>query len=59
MMIKTQTKIKIDTTSLAECFGCHMSFLDRDERRVDLIECGVCNAEIVHVLRRSFASKTQ
>jgi len=59
MMIKTQTKIKIDTMSLAECFGCHMSFLDRDERRVDLIECGVCNTEKVPVLRRSSTSKAQ
>lgn len=26
------------TTSLAGCFGCHMSFLDIDERILDLIE---------------------
>ena len=26
------TKIKVATTSLAGCFGCHMSFLDIDER---------------------------
>lgn len=34
-------KIKIATTSLAGCFGCHMSFLDMDERLValaDLVE---------------------
>jgi len=28
----------IATTSLAGCFGCHMSFLDIDERLIDLIE---------------------
>ena len=31
-------KIKIATTSLAGCFGCHMSFLDMDERLVDLLK---------------------
>ena len=30
----------IATTSLAGCFGCHMSFLDIDERLLDLIELG-------------------
>lgn len=28
----------IATTSLAGCFGCHMSFLDIDERILDLVE---------------------
>ena len=28
----------VATTSLAGCFGCHMSFLDIDERIIDLIE---------------------
>ena len=32
------SKIKIATTSLAGCFGCHMSFLDMDERLVALLE---------------------
>lgn len=32
------TKIRIATTSLAGCFGCHMSFLDMDERLVGLLE---------------------
>jgi NAD-reducing hydrogenase small subunit len=35
------SKIKVATTSLAGCFGCHMSFLDLDERLValaDLVE---------------------
>jgi len=31
-------KIKVATTSLAGCFGCHMSFLDIDERILDLAE---------------------
>ncbi len=34
----TKPKIKIATTSLAGCFGCHMSFLDMDERLVDLLK---------------------
>ncbi|MCB1947884.1 NADP oxidoreductase [Nitrosomonas sp.] len=28
----TERKIRIATTSLAGCFGCHMSFLDIDEK---------------------------
>lgn len=31
-------KIKVATTSLAGCFGCHMSFLDIDERILQLVE---------------------
>jgi NAD-reducing hydrogenase small subunit len=31
-------KIKIATTSLAGCFGCHMSLLDIDERIVQLAD---------------------
>ncbi len=31
-------KIKIATTSLAGCFGCHMSVLDIDEKLIDLAE---------------------
>jgi NAD-reducing hydrogenase small subunit len=31
-------KLKVATTSLAGCFGCHMSFLDIDERILELIE---------------------
>jgi NAD-reducing hydrogenase small subunit len=31
-------KIKVATTSLAGCFGCHMSFLDIDERLLQLLE---------------------
>ena len=31
-------KIRIATTSLAGCFGCHMSILDIDERLIPLVE---------------------
>ena len=31
-------KLKLATTSLAGCFGCHMSLLDIDERILTLIE---------------------
>ncbi len=31
-------KLKVATTSLAGCFGCHMSFLDIDERLFELVE---------------------
>ena len=31
-------KLKIATTSLSGCFGCHMSLLDIDERLLDLAE---------------------
>jgi NAD-reducing hydrogenase small subunit len=34
----TAKKLKVATTSLAGCFGCHMSFLDIDERLFDLVE---------------------
>ena len=54
-------KISIATTSLAGCFGCHMSFLDMDERLVTLLEhvefnrspltdikhCGPCDIGLV------------
>jgi len=33
-----KSKIRIATTSLAGCFGCHMSFLDMDERLAALLE---------------------
>jgi NAD-reducing hydrogenase small subunit len=32
------TKLKLATVSLAGCFGCHMSFLDIDERFFELID---------------------
>lgn len=31
-------KLRLATTSLAGCFGCHMSFLDIDTRLLDLLE---------------------
>lgn len=31
-------KLRVATTSLAGCFGCHMSFLDIDERLLELLE---------------------
>lgn len=31
-------KIKVATTSLAGCFGCHMSLLDIDARLLELVE---------------------
>jgi len=34
----TQAKPKVATTSLAGCFGCHMSLLDIDERILQLID---------------------
>ena len=32
------SKIRVATTSLAGCFGCHMSLLDIDERILELVE---------------------
>ncbi|MBK6520691.1 MAG: NADP oxidoreductase [Polyangiaceae bacterium] len=36
--IPTKKKLRVATTSLAGCFGCHMSLLDIDERLVSLLE---------------------
>ena len=36
--MKPARKLKVATTSLAGCFGCHMSFLDIDERLFKLLE---------------------
>ena len=33
-----KNRLKVATTSLAGCFGCHMSLLDIDERLFDLLE---------------------
>lgn len=38
MLNPPQKKLKVATTSLAGCFGCHMSFLDIDERLFALLE---------------------
>ncbi len=54
-------KLKVATTSLAGCFGCHMSFLDIDERILELLDhiefdrspltdikhCGPCDIGII------------
>ncbi len=54
-------KVRVATTSLAGCFGCHMSFMDIDERLLDLIDlvefnrspltdikhCGPCDIGII------------
>jgi NAD-reducing hydrogenase small subunit len=37
-MAAPQRKLKVATTSLAGCFGCHMSLLDIDERLFELFE---------------------
>ncbi len=34
----SKTKLIVATTSLAGCFGCHMSLLDIDERILELVE---------------------
>jgi NAD-reducing hydrogenase small subunit len=57
----TPKKLRVATTSLAGCFGCHMSFLDIDERILKLLEliefdrspltdikhCGPCDLGII------------
>src|SRR5664279_588964 len=54
-------KLRVATTSLAGCFGCHMSLLDIDERILKLLElieldrspltdikhCGPCDLGII------------
>jgi NAD-reducing hydrogenase small subunit len=54
-------KLRVATTSLAGCFGCHMSILDIDERLLDLLQlvefdrspitdikhCGPCDLGII------------
>jgi NAD-reducing hydrogenase small subunit len=37
-MLAEKRKLRVATTSLAGCFGCHMSLLDIDERLVPLLE---------------------
>jgi len=36
--MSARPKLRIATTSLAGCFGCHMSFLDIDEHLFELLE---------------------
>ncbi len=61
MAAPEQNKIRVATTSLAGCFGCHMSLLDIDERLFTLLEhvefdrtpltdikhCGPCDVGLV------------
>lgn len=37
-MAEKSDKLRVATTSLCGCFGCHMSFLDIDERILDLVQ---------------------
>ncbi len=37
-MAADHQKLRVATTSLAGCFGCHMSLLDIDERLLELLE---------------------
>ncbi len=60
-MSMTKPKLRVATTSLAGCFGCHMSLLDIDERLFTLLDhiefdrspltdikhCGPCDLGIV------------
>lgn len=60
-MIVSGRKLRVATTSLAGCFGCHMSFLDIDEHLLELVElvefdrspltdikhCGPCDIGII------------
>jgi NAD-reducing hydrogenase small subunit len=60
-IVSAKRKLRVATTSLAGCFGCHMSFLDIDERILPLLEliefdrtpltdikhCGPCDLGIV------------
>jgi NAD-reducing hydrogenase small subunit len=59
--VMEKKKIRVATTSLAGCFGCHMSFLDIDERLLELVElvefdrspltdikhCGPCDVGLI------------
>lgn len=38
VQVPAKKKLKVATTSLSGCFGCHMAFLDIDERLFDLVE---------------------
>jgi NAD-reducing hydrogenase small subunit len=59
--MKRTRKLRVATTSLAGCFGCHMSFLDIDERLLELLDkvefdrspltdikhCGACDVGFI------------
>lgn len=38
MTMADEKKLRVATASLAGCFGCHMSFLDIDEKLLDLLQ---------------------
>jgi NAD-reducing hydrogenase small subunit len=58
---KAPIKVRLATTSLAGCFGCHMSFLDMDEKLFELADmvefdrspftdikhCGPCDIALI------------
>jgi NAD-reducing hydrogenase small subunit len=46
------SKAVIATTSLAGCFGCHMSFLDIDERILKLVELVEFNKSPIDDIKR-------
>ncbi len=46
------SKVIVATTSLAGCFGCHMSILDIDERILDLIELVEFNKSPIDDIKR-------
>ncbi|MCX7698588.1 MAG: NADP oxidoreductase [Candidatus Goldbacteria bacterium] len=48
----TKNKKIIATTSLAGCFGCHMSFLDIDERIINLIELVEFNKSPINDIKK-------
>jgi coenzyme F420-reducing hydrogenase gamma subunit len=48
----TNRKKIIATTSLCGCFGCHMSFLDIDERLIDLIELVEFNKSPINDIKK-------
>ena len=61
MNTASKPKVRVATTSLAGCFGCHMSLLDIDERLLELLEhvefdrspltdikhCGPCDVGLI------------
>ncbi len=49
-------KIRIATTSLAGCFGCHMSLLDIDERILELAEAVEFNRSPITDIKQCTAS---
>ena len=61
LALKAPVKVRLATTSLAGCFGCHMSFLDMDEHLfelagvaefdrspfTDIKHCGPCDIALI------------